>query len=407
MKWAQTLAAVACLGSLAGVAAGDTAVLGQPIVAGPGCCPPPPFYPGFPTTPGTTAPGTTTPGTTTPGTNPDTSQSPALSGQSFAQGSEAGTESAASVAPGFFGDQIGPISGRGNIFIPPTVTAPVTTPSGALTPLGRLLQSSGNVAAIEAALPLHASYKIAEDESPQPQNRAYIAYNFYDDVDQPFKVFGLGQANFQRETIGLEKTFQDGQSSLGVRLPFVELTGNQIIQDSEVGDMSLIYKHAFLEDRQTGNLLSGGMVLTLPTGRQLTIAGESSLHSTVFQPFVGFIYRIDSWYFEGFESVAVPTDMRDVALVFSSLGVGYNLYHDESADAPVRLIRPQLELHVNTPLNHRGLTSEPIAFSDSVDMTGGVHILFQKLEFGAGAGTSVTGPKVYDFEALANLTYHF
>ena len=275
----------------------------------------------------------------------------------------------------------------------------MTTPSGALTPLGRLLQTSGNVAAIEAALPLHASYKIAEDESPRPQDRAYAAYNFYDDVNQPFRVFGLGPANFQRETIGLEKTFQEGQSSLGVRLPFVELTGHDVIQDNEIADMSLIYKHAFLEDRQTGDLLSGGMVLTLPTGRQLTIAGESSLHSTVFQPFVGFIYNVNSWYFEGFESVAVPTDMRDVTLVFSSLGVGYNLYRDASPDAPVRYIRPQLEVHVNTPLNHRGLTSDPIAFSDSVDLTGGVHVLFQKLDFGAAVGTSVTGPKVYDLEA--------
>ena len=128
MKWAHLLGAVVCLASVVGAAAGDSAVLGPPIAAGPGCCPPP-FYPGFPTTPGTTTPGTTTPGTTTPGTttpgtNPDTSQSSALSGQSFAQGSEAGTESAASVAPAMFGDQIGLISGRGNIFIPPTIGQP-------------------------------------------------------------------------------------------------------------------------------------------------------------------------------------------------------------------------------------------------------------------------------------------
>ncbi len=43
-----------------------------------------------------------------------------LPGEAFAQGSEAGTQAAASVAPAFFGDQIGTIPAQGNIFVPPT-----------------------------------------------------------------------------------------------------------------------------------------------------------------------------------------------------------------------------------------------------------------------------------------------
>ncbi len=283
----------------------------------------------------------------------------------------------------------------------------MTTPAGALTPLGRLLTSSGNVAALVAPVPLDAAYKIAEGESPRPQDRVYTSFNFYDNVDQPIRVFGVGQADLYRETIGLEKTFDQGESSFGVRMPFVQLTGDNLVQDDELGDLSLIYKHAIYDDPCTGNLVSVGMLLTLPTERKLYLAGESSLDSTLFQPFVGFIYNIDSFYFEGFESVAVPTDMRDVTLLFTSLDVGYNLYVDNSPDAPVQFVRPQLEVHVNTPLTHRGLTSSPIGFPDAVDMTAGMRVLFHKLEFGAAAGTSVTGPKVYDVEALANLTYHF
>ncbi len=402
MKWIHIAGAAVCLASLAGVAAGDGAAPGPPVSAGCGCCPPP-FIPGAPT-PGNPMPGTNpAPGTNpTPGANPAESQPSTLSGEAFNRGSEAGTQTAASVAPAFFGDQIGPIPAQGNVFTPPQITGP--NGAAPATPLRGL---SGNVAAVVAPVPLDAAYKIAENESPRPQDRVYVGYNFYDDVDQSLRAFGVGRADLQRETVGLEKTFDQGESSFGVRLPVVQLTGDNVVQDDELGDLSLIYKHAILDDPRTGDLLSAGLLLTLPTERKLYIAGESSVNSTLFQPFVGFIYNFDSWYFEGFESVAVPTDMRDVTLLFSSLGVGYNLYVDDCPDAPVRYVRPQLEIHVNTPLTHRGLTSTPIGFPDAVDLTSGVRVLFRQLEFGAAAGTSVTGPKVYDVEAFANVTYHF
>ena len=294
-----------------------------------------------------------------------------------------------------FGDLIG-LQGRQVVLVP----------NGASLPPG-FRRISGNKAAIIAPLPLHASYKIMEGESPLPENRAYITYTFYDNVDRLFPSSVAGSSNLNRETLGLEQTFGGGDSSIGLRLPFLQLTGNSDVEDNEVGDLSIIYKHAFIYDRQTGNLFSGGMVLTVPTGQGLEIEGESTIHSTVFQPFLGFYHNFDAFYVEGFSSVAVPTDMRDVALMFNSLALGYRLYQDDASDAPIRAILPQAELHLNTPFNHRGLNSGPINFDDSLDFTGGVRVVFQRAEIGACVGTPVTGPKPYDVECAANLTFRW
>ena len=196
-----------------------------------------------------------------------------------------------------FGDLIG-LRGNQVVIVPRGVTLP---------PGFRRI--SGNTAAVVAPLPLHASYKIMEGESPVPQNRAYVTYTFYDNVDRLFPNSLAGTSNLNRETLGLEQTFGGGDTSIGLRLPFLQLTGNSDVEDNEVGDLSIIYKHAFIYDRQTGDLFSGGLVVTVPTGQGLEIEGESPIHSTVFQPFLGFCRNFDSFYVEGFSSVAVPTDI--------------------------------------------------------------------------------------------------
>jgi hypothetical protein len=335
---------------------------------------------------------------TTPPTNPTTppaAEPSTLSGEAFAQGSEAGTQAAGGVAPAMFGDLIG-VFGQRVVVVPQGVSLP-----------SQFRRINGNKAAVVAPLPLHASYKIMEGESPRPENRAYVTYTFYDNVDRLFPTGPAGTSNLHRETLGLEQTFDGGDTSIGLRLPFLQLTGNNDVEDNEVGDLTIIYKHAFVNDRQTGDLFSGGIAITTPTGQALEIDGESTIHSTVFQPFLGYFYNFDSFYLEGFSSVAVPTDMRDVALMFNSVALGYRLYQDDNTDASVRAILPQLELHLNTPLNHRGLGSGPINFDDALDLTGGCRVLFQRAEIGAAVGTPVTGPKPYDVECAANLTFHW
>jgi hypothetical protein len=267
---------------------------------------------------------------------------------------------------------------------------------------------SGGVFAAIAPLPARAAFKITEDESPRPQDRAYLNYNLYYQIQNPFLNPGGRAPDLHREMLGLEKTFLDGNASIGLRLPYLELTGNRDIEDSHISDLSVIFKYAFINDRTTGNVLSGGMVVTAPTGQELQVEGESSVRSTVLQPWVGYIYNVNrSWFLQGFSSLAVPTDARDVTLLFNDIGVGYRLYRSNNPDSWLTGIVPVSEIHVNTPLNHRGLDHFPLGFQDSVNYTGGAYFYMRKAVLGIAFGRPLTGPKPYDFEINTTLGWNF
>jgi hypothetical protein len=220
--------------------------------------------------------------------------------------------------------------------------------------------------------------------------------------------FGPSRADLHREMIGFEKTFFDGNASFGMRLPFVQLTGSPGFEESHVDDLCMVFKYAIINNRETGNVLSGGLVLTAPTGETVKVNGQSTIHSTVFQPWAGFIYSVNRDVFvQGFSSVAAPTDARDVTIFFNSIGVGYHLYRSADPCALLKGAVPVAELHVNTPLNHRGWDSQPLGFPDAVDFTGGCYFVFKRATAGLAFGTPMTGPKPYEFEVLANLNVHF
>jgi hypothetical protein len=334
--------------------------------------------------------------------NPPPQQQPQTPDQTDTSGRapDLGTNPVASRHPGMFGDLIG-IQGQKVISLPAGVTAG-SVPHGVQI-------ISGNRAIVVAPLPTRGAFKITENESPVPTNRVFFDYTYYNGVNRLFSDVPGTSADLHREMMGFEKTFLDGNASFGLRLPFLELTGqSNDVEDSHVGDVSLVFKYAFINNKETGNVLSGGMVLTVPTGEELVVQNESSIHSTVFQPFIGWLYNINNnFFFQGFSSLAVPTDARDVTLLFNSIGAGYHVYRSEEADAVLRGIIPVAELHINTPLNHRGLDSTPLGFSDSVNFTGGVYLQFRRATMGICVGTPMTGPKPYEFEASASLNFRF
>src|SRR5205807_1646328 len=114
-------------------------------------------------------------------------------------------------------------------------------------------------------------------------------------------AFGL-----HRELFGFEKTFFDSNASLGVRLPFLQNTtaGDLGFAQHEIGDVTMISKYAFINDRETGNLLSGGLALTLPTAdHRLVLADGRALRSVLFQPYTGWIISGGNLYAHGFHAL--------------------------------------------------------------------------------------------------------
>src|SRR5439155_17942939 len=183
---------------------------------------------------------------------------------------------------------------------------------------------------------------------------------------------GIGGTDLQRQQVGFEKTFLDGDASFGMRLPFVQQYG-QGISSQNVGDLTLVFKYAAFNNRQTGDIVSGGLVLTTPTGGGGAILsdGTTAPHSWLFQPWGGFVKTFDRAYVMGASNLVVPSDGRDPTLWGNSLAAGYWLYRNDS-DRLLTGISPVAELHVRTPLNHRD-PAGVIFLQDQVNLTTGVH----------------------------------
>jgi hypothetical protein len=308
------------------------------------------------------------------------------------QGLAAGGESVAATS-NVLGDQLG---------LPPIV----------FRPKGR----NGGV-----AVPAVRSFKIAEDESARPQDRVYLDFNFYDNVNRSVNE-RLGSAfhniDAYRETFGFEKTFLNGDGSIGMRLPLNTVTAESTTpglggsDSTDIGDLSIITKYAFWRDRQTGSLLSAGLAVTVPTGPDRFADSDVffPVHTTVLTPYLGFYFRRDRWYTQGFVSLDVPVENTDVTILHNDVQIGYVLHRNTCEDAFLTAVIPDFEVHVNDPLNHRGALNplDPVGTPDWVDLTAGVTFEFRRQStLALGFVTPVTGPKPYDFEVLAQFNYRF
>src|SRR5262249_33558307 len=109
---------------------------------------------------------------------------------------------------------------------------------------------------------------------------------------------------------------------------------------------------------------------------------------------------------QAFHSVVVPTDSRDVTMFFNDIGLNYWLYRNE-AERGLRFIVPMAEIHVTTPLNHRGMDG-PIFVPDLVVFTGGLHIgIGSNTVMSLGVATPLSGPRVFNTEAFLQLNWRF
>jgi hypothetical protein len=211
------------------------------------------------------------------------------------------------------------------------------------------------------------------------------------------------QTDVHREVFGFEKTLFGGNASIGLRAPVLEEIG--AFGDDLFGDLTIIGKYALWNDLHSGDVFSAGLALTVPTGPGIeTFAG--TVHSFLLQPYIGYRWTMDDWYVQGFNSVAVPTDSRDVTILFNDVGLGYRLYRG-APDQFITLIAPTIEAHVTTPLNNRAIDS-PIRIPDLVVLTEGVHFGFRNNStLTLGVATPVTGPHIFDIEALVQFNWRF
>jgi hypothetical protein len=259
-------------------------------------------------------------------------------------------------------------------------------------------------------------FKIADNESPRPQDRFFSSFNYYNDVERDANSrigADIGRINVYRQIIGFEKTFLGGNASIGMRLPFNLLDAPSDTPSlggtfADIGDLTIILKALLWENLDRGFLFSAGVAVTVPTGPD-AFAGVSSVvgafHNTLVQPYIGSIWTLNNLFVQGFSEIDIPTDSNDVTFWYDDFGIGYFLLRGRSGF--ITALAPTFEAHFNFPLSHRsGMCG--VNIPDWVDLTEGFTVEFnRRATLAIGVSTPVTGPKPYDLEALAHFNIRF
>ena len=102
----------------------------------------------------------------------------------------------------------------------------------------------------------------------------------------------------------------------------------------------------------------------------------------------------------GFNSTSVPIDASDVTFMSNDVGLGYWFYRGAGS---LRGVVPTVEIHVNTPFDHRN--TGPIIMGDQLTLTAGSYFLFSHAVFGGAVGIPLVGPN--QIEALASINWRF
>jgi hypothetical protein len=265
------------------------------------------------------------------------------------------------------------------------------------------------------------TFKISENQSPAPQDRVFVDFNYWNNLNAPVnraEHVPITNINAYRYLLGVEKTFDEGMGSIGIRFPIDNVTADspgKIISTpttTAVDNLTVFAKYILEEDPRTGSLLSVGLAITPPSG-PARFAGAPYLfgiNSVYIQPFLGYIYNADRWYLQGFSGFSLPTNPKDVTLMYNDVGIGYYLFRSVDRTRWLTAVVPTFEVHVDSPLNHRNPFNifDIAGASNMVNLTYGLNFeLRSQAILTAALITPVSSPKPFDAEFVVFLNVYF
>jgi hypothetical protein len=273
-----------------------------------------------------------------------------------------------------------------------------------------------------AIAPSVRGFKIADNQSPVPQDRIYFTFYYFNDVnnrlDQHFMTMFTG-VQIYRYIWGFEKTFNEGRGSFGMTLPLNNIFAvsrepnlNNGGASTALGDLTLYLKHIFAYDAQSGSLATGGLAITPRTAGR-TFAGApflSGSNTTSIQPFFAYLINFGDFYLHGFESLDTPFDFNQPTMIYNDVGLGYYLYRASGGGNMISAVVPTVEVHANIPLNHRGAYDPFDRFGtpDVVDITSGFNVrLWERTIATFGVAVPVTGPRAFNYEIQGLLNFYY
>lgn len=170
---------------------------------------------------------------------------------------------------------------------------------------------------------------VGANTSAVPTNRLYFDYSLVKN-GVPFNR----SENFDRYTIGIEKTIGEGEFSVEVRLPFAASMDHQLVLENgrgaaqtETGNALVILKHELGSNEHM--LISGGLGLSLPTGSDVeanSAAGKrlvrlvnESLH---MKPFLAMALVPDDHFFmQSFIEYDLPAGRNEAEVNLDGMGL--------------------------------------------------------------------------------------
>ena len=368
-----------------------------------------------PSTPGSASPGAGSPGAGT-GTGTGAGYSAAIDstgGLDSGGGPETpaptniaslGTQSGQAEDPGFTPNMLGDLS--------PYYAHSALSPAPPLPP---------GPHGLALLYPTVRNFKMSENQSPRPMDRVFFDYNYYTNLNSTVNTAQRSPINRMNASVyvwGFEKTFDQGNGSIGIRLPLNSLSATSFASgvaaptSSSLGNLDIFAKYILKQNRATGSLISAGLDLT-PSSGPGRFAGApylNSLNTTYFQPFLAYIWRMDRVYIQGFNGFDFPTNNADVSLMYNDIGIGYFVYRTNDRTRAITAIAPTFEVHVNSPLNHRNPYNiyDPAASAYDCNLTYGLNVLFGgKSMLTAALVTPVSTPKPFDAEFALMFNYFF
>ena len=278
-------------------------------------------------------------------------------------------------------------------------------------------------------IPSIRDIKISEDQSPRPQDRVYFTFNYFQGVNDQVNTrlqAPIGYTQVFRYIAGFEKTFLDGQGSIGIRVPLDSVTANtrlvarigqfwrhqhgrrghehlrQIRLARKPRDRKPALRRASQSRRRPARADSRALIRSPP---RRTAPASSRSWATSTTPADSTSTVSPSW-----------TSRRPATTPSCSTTISGSA---TSSAGPIpmpclrrciSMIAPTFEVHVTDPLNHRNPYSlrDPAGMTDIVNLTYGINIgIFERTLITFGVVTPVTSPKPFDFEAMAFVNYFF
>jgi hypothetical protein len=265
------------------------------------------------------------------------------------------------------------------------------------------------------------NFKISENQSPRPQDRFFVDFNYYNNINDTINTRNgspIDHIKAYRYLFGGEKTFNDGKGSIGLRFPINNVTADSLGRQAStptstaMGDLTIFGKYILEQNPRTGSLASVGLAVTTPTG-PARFAGAPYLfgiRSVYIQPFFGYIYNIRNFYLQGFTAFDFPSNFSDTSMMYNDFGMGYFLIRSTDPDDFLTTLAPTFEVHVNTPLNHRDwFNPNDLAGSpDVVNLTYGLNFGFRHHSLLTMALiTPVSSPQPFNTEVVVFLNVFY